>query len=182
MKRRSREDRFGWRSAPRLGQLRFAWSSPEWVGSATSLCQSAARYPDTHGILNGPGVDDAAAGIQTDAAAARLSDVNANVRVVKDGDLVETELVDTPPVSVRQVSPQSTRLAIQRHVSGTVLLRVLVDENGEPAKVEILRDTAPKVGLGDASKAALEQWRWKPATKDGHKVKTWIIVQVPFKN
>ncbi len=101
---------------------------------------------------------------------------------VKDGDLVEAELIDTAPVSVRQVSPQATRLAIQRHISGTVLLRVLVDENGEPAKVEILRDTAPKVGLGDASKSALEQWRWKPATKDGHKVKTWIAVQVPFKN
>ena len=85
-------------------------------------------------------------------------------------------------MSVRQVSPQATRLAIQRHVSGTVLLRVLVDENGEPAKVEILRDTTPKVGLGDASKSALEQWRWKPATKDGHKVKVWIVVQVPFKN
>src|ERR1019366_5300721 len=68
---------------------------------------------------------------------------------VKDGDLVETELIDTPPVSVRQVNPQTTRLAIQHHTSGTVLLRVLVDENGEPAKVEILRDTALKVGLGD---------------------------------
>jgi protein TonB len=83
---------------------------------------------------------------------------------------------------VRQVSPRATLVAIKRHISGTVLLRVLVDENGEPAKVEILRDTAPKVGLGDASKSALEQWRWKPATKDGHKVKTWIVVQVPFKN
>jgi serine/threonine-protein kinase len=101
---------------------------------------------------------------------------------VQDGDLVEPELVDTPPVSVRQVSPQATRLAILRHISGTVLLRVLVDENGEPAKVEILRDTAPKVGLGDASKSALEKWRWKPATKDGHRVKTWIAIQVPFKN
>jgi len=85
-------------------------------------------------------------------------------------------------VSVRQVSPQPTHLAIQSHISGTVLLRVLVDENGEPAKVEILRDTTPKVGLGDASKSALEKWRWTPATKDGHRVKTWIAVQVPFKN
>jgi len=100
---------------------------------------------------------------------------------VKDGDLVEVDLADTPPVSVRQVSPQATRIAIQRRVTGTVLLRVLVDENGAPAKVEILRDTSPGVGLGDASKAALEQWRWKPATKDGHRVKTWIVVQVPFK-
>jgi serine/threonine-protein kinase len=101
---------------------------------------------------------------------------------VKDGDLVETELIDTPPVSVRKVSPLATRLAIQGHISGTVFVRVLVDENGLPARVEILRDTTPKVGLGDASKAAVEQWRWKPATKNGHKVKVWIAVQVPFKN
>ena len=32
------------------GQLRFAWSPPEWV-VATSLCQSAGRYPPPHGIL-----------------------------------------------------------------------------------------------------------------------------------
>lgn len=105
----------------------------------------------------------------------------AAAAAVKDGDLVEVDLADTPPVPVKQVSPQATRIAIQHRVTGTVLLRVLVDENGAPAKVEILRDTAPKVGLGDASKAALEQWRWKPATKDGHKVKVWIVVQVPFK-
>ena len=106
----------------------------------------------------------------------------AALPAIKDGDLVDLEVIDTPPETVKRVSPQSTRLAVQRHVSGTVLLRVLVDENGASARVEILRDTALKVGLGDASKTALEQWRWKPATKDGHKVKTWIAVQVPFKN
>ena len=116
------------------------------------------------------------------AEAQQAAAAAAAAPAVKDGDLVETELIDTPPVSVRQVSPQATRLAIQSHISGTVLLRVLVDENGEPAKVEILRDTTPKVGLGDASKSALEKWRWTPATKDGHRVKTWIAVQVPFKN
>ena len=34
----------------RVGQLRFAWSPPEWV-VATSLCQRAGRYPPPHGIL-----------------------------------------------------------------------------------------------------------------------------------
>ena len=34
----------------RVGQLRFAWSPPEWV-VATSLCQSAGRYPPPHRIL-----------------------------------------------------------------------------------------------------------------------------------
>ena len=34
----------------RVGQLTFAWSPPEWV-VATSLCQSAGRYPPPPGIL-----------------------------------------------------------------------------------------------------------------------------------
>src|SRR5512132_3244695 len=38
------------RIAVGVGQLRFAWSPPEWV-VATSLCQSAGRYPPPHGIL-----------------------------------------------------------------------------------------------------------------------------------
>lgn len=116
------------------------------------------------------------------AAAPAGASTGAPASDTKDGDFVDAELVDTPPIVQKQVAPQATRIAIQGHVSGTVLLRVLVDSNGAPEKVDILRDTAPKVGLGDASKAALEQWRWKPATKDGRKVKTWIALQVPFKN
>ena len=116
------------------------------------------------------------------AAATTAAPAAAPSSDTKDGDFVDAELIDTPPIAQKQVVPQSTRIAIQGHVSGTVLLRVLVDANGAPEKVEIVRDTAPKVGLGDASKSALEQWRWKPATKDGHKVKTWIALQVPFKN
>jgi TonB family protein len=100
---------------------------------------------------------------------------------VKEGDLVDLEACDTPPVATRQVSPAVPPMAKQRRVSGTVLLRVLVDEAGKPAKIEILRDVTPNVGLGASSVQALEQWRWKPATKNGLKVKTWMAVQVPFK-
>ena len=116
------------------------------------------------------------------AAAPSAASTAAPASDTKDGDFVDAELVDTLPVAQKQVAPQATRIAIQGHVSGTVLLRVLVDANGTSEKVDVLRDTAPKVGLGDASKTALEQWRWKPATKDGHKVKTWVAIQVPFKN
>jgi hypothetical protein len=40
----------------------------------------------------------------------------------------------------------------------------------------------PNVGLGAASVHALQDSRWKPATKSGVNVKTWIAVQVPFRN
>jgi TonB family protein len=101
---------------------------------------------------------------------------------VKEGDLVDVDACDTPPAATRQVSPVVPPMARQRRVSGTVLLRVLVDETGKPARVEILRDVTPNVGLGAASVHALEEWRWKPATKGGVNVKTWIAVQVPFRN
>jgi TonB family protein len=101
--------------------------------------------------------------------------------IVKEGDLVDIEECDTPPVATRQVSPAVPLMAKQRRVSGTVLMRVLVDETGKPAKIEILRDVTPNVGLGASSVQALEQWRWKPATKNGVNVKTWMAVQVPFK-
>ncbi len=101
---------------------------------------------------------------------------------VKEGDLVDVDVCDTPPAPTRQVSPVVPPMARQRRVTGTILLRVLVDEAGKPAKVEILRDVTPNVGLGAASVHALEEWRWKPATKNGVNVKTWIAVQVPFKN
>ena len=101
---------------------------------------------------------------------------------VKEGDFVDVDVCDTPPAPTRQVSPVIPPMARQQRVSGTVLLRVLVDETGRPAKVEILRDVTPSVGLGAASVHALDEWRWKPATKNGVNVKTWIAVQVPFKN
>jgi len=55
-----------------------------------------------------------------------------------------------------------------------------VNEKGRTEAVEILRDTRPKVGLGESSKEAVERWIWTPATKGGKKVKTWTTVSVPF--
>ena len=128
-----------------------------------------------------------AARLAREGAARRREEAQASAVVpappsAKEGDLVDIENCDTPPVSTRQVSPQIPLMAKQRRVSGTVLLSVLVDEAGKPARVEILRDMTPSVGLGASSVQALEQWRWKPATKGGVKVKTWLAVQVPFKN
>ncbi|HTS03841.1 MAG TPA: energy transducer TonB, partial [Thermoanaerobaculia bacterium] len=100
---------------------------------------------------------------------------------VKEGDFVDIDACDTPPAPTHQVSPVVPPMARQRRVAGTVLLRVLIDEQGRPEKVEILRDVTPLVGLGAASRQALEQWRWKPATKNGVKVKTWLAVEVPFR-
>ena len=99
---------------------------------------------------------------------------------VKTGDLVEIGQVTKQPQATKIVKPEATTLARTKKVSGTVLVRVLVDENGRAAQTEVYRDTTPKVGLGEASLTAVKQWEWTPATKDGVKVKTWIVVPLPF--
>jgi TonB family protein len=110
------------------------------------------------------------------AAAARA----ATAPAVKEGDLLEIAQVDTEPEVVSSVKPEVPPLARIRRVGGTVLLRVLVNEKGQTEAVEVLRDTSPRVGLAESSKAAVERWTWKPATKDGRKVRTWTTVPVPF--
>ena len=104
----------------------------------------------------------------------------AAVPKVNEGDLVEVGQVSRPPQATKVVKPEATSLARQRKVSGTVLIRVLVNQNGKAEKAEIYRDTNPVVGLGESSVTAVKKWEWTPALKDGVKVKTWIIVPCPF--
>jgi TonB family protein len=100
---------------------------------------------------------------------------------LKEGDLVDADTLDRAPNLLKQVKPEPTLLALRRRISGTVLVRVLVDETGHAQTVEVIRDTTPKVGLAEACQIALKQWIWTPPVKDGKKVKTWIPVQVPFR-
>ncbi len=97
----------------------------------------------------------------------------------KTGDLVDISQVDTQPVNLKIVKPEIPPIARQRRIGGTILMKVLVDENGQAKEIEILRDTTPRVGLGESSREALKRWSWKPATKDGKNVKVWIVVPIP---
>jgi serine/threonine-protein kinase len=112
---------------------------------------------------------------KADEAAAK-----AAVPSVREGDLVEITQVDVEPAVVSTVRPEVPALAKLRKIGGTVLLRVLVTESGQTGEVEIVRDTSPRVGLGESAKAAVEKWTWTPALKDGKKVRTWTTVPIPF--
>jgi TonB family protein len=105
----------------------------------------------------------------------------ATVPKTTEGELVELTQVDQQPQPVKTVRPEPSALARKRHFSGTVILRVLVGETGNPEKVEVFRDTAPTVGLAEVSVDAVRRWAWQPAVKDGKRVKTWITVPISFK-
>ncbi len=98
---------------------------------------------------------------------------------VKEGDLVD--LPDVWPEPIVMPKPAYPPLAARQRQGGTVILSVLVDENGVVRDVKVLRGVKPDLGLDAAAVAAVKNWRYKPATKDGVKVKTWFTQPIPFK-
>jgi protein TonB len=68
----------------------------------------------------------------------------------------------------------------KRH-QGTVLLRVLVGEDGYPLEVHVVRSSG-YAKLDDAARRhVLGVWRFKPAKRDGAPVKAWGKVPVQFR-
>jgi protein TonB len=98
--------------------------------------------------------------------------------IVREGSLVALDQVDLQPRILKIVKPPYPPLALQARIGGVVLLRVLVSEKGEPARIEVLREA--RGGLTQAAVEAVRQWTFAPATKDGVAVQTWMTVPVPF--
>jgi protein TonB len=98
---------------------------------------------------------------------------------VSEGDLVDFSQVDVQPqilVEGKVTVPRTVNLG-STAVSGYVILSVLVNEKGSVDEVKVLRQFQPaRPGVDDACVEAAKQNRYRPATKDGKKVKTWITV------
>ena len=62
-----------------------------------------------------------------------------------------------------------------------VTLDVLVGINGEVEEIRVLEVTRKGIGFETSATEAVRQWRYKPATKMGVKVRMWLKVRVPFK-
>jgi TonB family protein len=89
------------------------------------------------------------------------------------GDVVLPEVIDSP-------NPVYPEEAARRRLGGTVTLELLVDENGSVQDVKVLNGIKPDFGLNEAAVAAVRKWRFKPATKEGVRVKVRITQRIRF--
>ena len=80
----------------------------------------------------------------------------------------------TPPRAVRTATLGPARLRAR----GTVVLDVVLQENGTPKIVRILRPLTPEAD--DVAVRHFEQWRFTPAIKDGRAVKVRMNAEVTF--
>jgi len=80
----------------------------------------------------------------------------------------------TPPQAVRVVQLRSARAGS----AGTVVLDVVLLEDGTPRIVRILRSLGTEAD--DLAVRAFEQWRFSPALKDGRAIKVRMNAEVRF--
>ena len=91
---------------------------------------------------------------------------------------VEVPAETMPALLIRRVAPVYPPLARQARIQGTVVLKVIVNKDGE------VRAAEPISGhpmLAPSAIEAVKQWRYRPVMKDGEPVEVTTTIQVNFK-
>lgn len=84
-----------------------------------------------------------------------------------------------PPTLIHAYNPAFTDLANAQKFSGSVKLYLWFDSDGKVSHVSIARPAG--LGLDEAAIAAVEQYQFQPATKDGAPVTVDLYLDVSFK-
>ena len=92
-----------------------------------------------------------------------------------------TPAVVVPPILQNAPRLNYPPLALRQRVEGTVEVRAFVDAQGVVTETQVLRGVAGKSGLNEAAVDNVRQRRYRPATRTGAPVGTWITVRVEFR-
>lgn len=85
----------------------------------------------------------------------------------------------TPPRPLRVVPPRYPRRAYERQVSGAVTVAFTVKPNGRTARIRIVKAEPPRV-FNAAARAAVREWRFQPATRNGKPVAMEVTETLDF--
>lgn len=79
----------------------------------------------------------------------------------------------------RRVDPVYPPASIRQEQTGTVQLKVLVDERGRPHEVQVVTSSGFE-RLDEAAVSAVRRWQFAPATEAATPVPAWTHVKVVF--
>ena len=82
------------------------------------------------------------------------------------------------PRVLSMVEPEYSEEARKARWQGTVVLALVVDDQGRPQSLKVLR--SPGLGLDQKAIEAIEKWRFKPGMKDGKPVSVGATIEVNF--
>jgi TonB family protein len=84
-----------------------------------------------------------------------------------------------PPTVISKVEPEYSDLARKAGLEGTVLLKIVINEEGIPQDVAVVKSLG--MGLDESAKACVVKWRFKAAMRNGKPFKAAAQVEVNFK-
>ncbi len=96
------------------------------------------------------------------------------------GSVVPLNELDHPVKLIKRVAPRMPVKALRLRVRGSVMASILIDENGNVARVRIIRAT-PKGFFEEEAYRTLLKWKFTPPRKKGVPVKVWKVVTIQFK-
>ena len=83
------------------------------------------------------------------------------------------------PVVISKVEPEYSEEARKAKFSGSVLLSLVIDANGMPRDIKVIRPLG--LGLDEKAIEAVSHWRFRPGMKGGHPVATQANIEVNFR-
>jgi protein TonB len=102
----------------------------------------------------------------------RFAELNPNPTGHAQADL-------SAPEAITKVDPAYPQDLIADKIEGTVVLRAIIRSDGSVGDVSVLEGFDPR--LNENARRALQQWRFRPGTKDGVPIDIEAVVRVPFK-
>lgn len=103
------------------------------------------------------------------------------VQQVREGDLINLGELDQQPELRSQVRPVYPPMALRKKSEATVIVSVLITEEGRVADVKVLRGETGKLGFDEAAVRAVRSASFTPPVKQGKRVKTWKPLPIVFK-
>jgi TonB family protein len=82
------------------------------------------------------------------------------------------------PAVIHSVQPEFSEQARASSLQGTVALQLIVDAEGNPQNIRVTRHLG--MGLDEKAVEAVRQYRFRPATYQGHPVAVQIVVDIDF--
>ncbi len=85
----------------------------------------------------------------------------------------------TEPRVLTKVAPEYTEMARKARVQGVVIVQAVIREDGQVAGTKILKGLP--MGLDQQAVAAIKQWVFEPATREGKPVAVYYNLTVDFR-
>jgi protein TonB len=99
---------------------------------------------------------------------------------VRGGSAVITGVTANASPLYRPPEPRYPESARRRNETGTVQVRVQVDEAGQVAQVEVVTSSGSRE-LDQLAQSYFAQWRWRPAMRNGQPVAGQVVTAITFR-